>query len=75
MPIPVNKIIAFIYWIRNVSFALQAVLLLVSLLLASSQDQMAWIPFIVNHTIFDWIVFFLILSVISTISIEHFEKK
>jgi len=75
MSVSVNKLIAFFYWLRNVSFALQAVLIMVSLLVASSQDQEPWIPYIVNHPLFGWLVFLLIVAVVSTVTIEHLEKK
>ncbi len=70
-----TTIISFFYWARSVSFALQFILLIVLVLFASANSPAPWVSYMVNHSLFGWIVFFLITAVISSITIEHLEKK
>ncbi len=70
-----TTVISFFYWMRSVSFALQFILLIVLVLFASANSTVSWVSYMVNHALFGWIVFFLISAVVSSITIEHLEKK
>ncbi|RJX26335.1 MAG: hypothetical protein C4537_02965 [Acholeplasma sp.] len=70
-----STIISFCYWARSVSFALQFIFLVVLVLIAAASESQSWVSFMVDHSLFGWIVFFLITAVISSITIEHLEKK
>ncbi len=70
-----STVISFFYWARSVSFALQFILLIVLVLFASANSNESWVSYMVNHSLFGWIVFFLISAVVSSITIEHLEKK
>ena len=75
MRINTSKLISFCYWARNIAFAMQAIFAIVLILFSSIPSQRHWLDMLLEHPLFGWTIFFLCVSVITTITIEHLEKK
>ena len=75
MKVDTSKLISFFYWLRSISFAMQAVFVFVLIMIASIQDVEPWLDLIVSHPLFGWTIFFLCVSIISSVTIEHLEKR
>jgi hypothetical protein len=75
MKIDTSKLITFFYWARSIAFAMQAIFVIVLVLLASVSNENPWLSVVVSHPLFGWMVFFLCVAVISSITIEHLEKR
>lgn len=75
MKVDTSRIISFFYWARSVAFAMQAVFVFVLILIASIQNEASCLDVIVSHPLFGWTIFFLCVAIISSVTIEHLEKR
>ncbi len=75
MKIETSRLISFFYWMRSISFAMQAIFVIVLVLIASVSNQKPWLNVVISHPLFGWTIFFLCVAVISSVTIEHLEKR
>lgn len=69
------KVISFFYWARSVAFAMQALFMFILILISSIQQEHPFLRAMISHPLFGWIIFFLVVAIVSSVTIEHLEKR